>query len=384
MRIAINARVLLRDRLEGFGWYAYETIRRMVLAHPEHEFILFFDRPFDPRFVFAPNVTPIVLYPPARHATLLIIWFEWSVQRALKRLKPDVFFTPDGFLCLGTDVPTVSVMHDLNFEHDSRYLTPVIRWYYKTFFPRFAHKARKLVTISEFSRADIIKRYNVSPDTIDMVYNGVNEAYRPIDEDSKTDVRARYTHGRPFFLYVGIQVPRKNLARIFAAFDAFASSSDEDVVLLVVGDKHHWDESIEHAYGNMKARDSVIFTGHLEQSELLLVMGSAIALTFVSLFEGFGVPAVEAMRAGVPVITSTASCMPEIVGDAAILCDPTSVAEIADAMKRVATDPELRNELIERGLIRSQKFSWQYTADGLWRNIQELLTDITNSRGTTP
>ncbi|MFN3342698.1 MAG: hypothetical protein ACK40M_08385, partial [Flavobacteriales bacterium] len=117
MRIAVNTRFLLPGKMEGFGWYSYETLRRIVVAHPEHEFIFLFDRPFDRRFVFASNVIPIVIGPQARHPFLFWIWLEVSVKRALKKYKADVFVSPDGYLSLGTAVPSVAVIHDLNFEH---------------------------------------------------------------------------------------------------------------------------------------------------------------------------------------------------------------------------------------------------------------------------
>ena len=117
MRIAINTRFLLKDKLEGIGWFTFEVVKQLVTNHPEHEFIFLFDRPYDKSFVFAKNVTPVVINPPARHPLLWYWWFEWSVPYALKKHKIDLFFSPDGYLSLKTNVPTVIVMHDLAFEH---------------------------------------------------------------------------------------------------------------------------------------------------------------------------------------------------------------------------------------------------------------------------
>src|SRR6056300_399785 len=113
MRIAINTRFLLKGKMEGFGWFTYETVKRMVMDHPEHTFIFFFDRPYDSHYVFAKNVIPIVLRPPARHPILFKIWFNYSITRALKKHKADVFFSPDGYLSLRTTVPQIGVIHDL-------------------------------------------------------------------------------------------------------------------------------------------------------------------------------------------------------------------------------------------------------------------------------
>jgi len=148
MRIAINTRFLLPHKMEGFGWYTYEIMKRLVENHPEHTFILFFDRSYDAKFVFGENVIPVVLHPQARHPILFRIWFNWSVKRALKKYRADVFFSPDGYLSLTSDLPQIAVMHDLNFEHNPKDLKPTMRKYYQTYFPRFASKAKHIITVS--------------------------------------------------------------------------------------------------------------------------------------------------------------------------------------------------------------------------------------------
>jgi glycosyltransferase involved in cell wall biosynthesis len=157
MKIAVNTRLLLKDKLEGIGWVAYETLRRMVASHPEVEFYFLFDREPDPMFLFADNVKPVVLFPQARHPFLFIWFFEFSVTKALKKIKPDLFFSPDGYLSLRSDVPQVTQFHDLNFEHFPKDMPKIHLWHYKTFFPRFARKAKRIVTVSEFSKQDIVE-----------------------------------------------------------------------------------------------------------------------------------------------------------------------------------------------------------------------------------
>jgi hypothetical protein len=124
MRIAVNTRLLLPDKLEGIGWFTHEVMRRVVIAHPEHEFLFLFDRKCDERFVYAPNVTPVVIWPPTRHPILYRIWFDYLLPRKLKALKADAFISPDGFLALHSNVPTLAVMHDLNFEQGTPHGLP--------------------------------------------------------------------------------------------------------------------------------------------------------------------------------------------------------------------------------------------------------------------
>ena len=161
MRIAINTRLLLPHRLDGIGWFTAETVQRMVRNHPEHEFFFLFDRKPDPQFLFAPNVHALKLNPQARHPILWYLFFEWSVTRALKKHKIDLFLSPDGWMSLRTKVPTLTVIHDLNFEHADDYLRPSHQRYMKHFFPLFAQKATRIATVSEFSKEDIAQLYSI-------------------------------------------------------------------------------------------------------------------------------------------------------------------------------------------------------------------------------
>ncbi|HPB25791.1 MAG TPA: hypothetical protein PLE11_08500, partial [Bacteroidales bacterium] len=141
MNIAVNTRLLLDNRLEGIGWFTFETLRRIVTAHPEHTFYIIFDRPYHKKFIFSDNVVPVVVGPQARHPLLFYLWFEFSVPRVLKRIKADVFLSPDGYGSLRCRVQQLLVMHDLNFEHYPKDLPWIISRYYRYFFPRFARKA---------------------------------------------------------------------------------------------------------------------------------------------------------------------------------------------------------------------------------------------------
>jgi glycosyltransferase involved in cell wall biosynthesis len=373
MRIAVNARLLIPDKLEGIGWYSVEVLRRLVRDHPDDEFIFFLDRAHDGADAFGPNVTTVVLPPQARHPILWHIWFQWSVRAALSRYRPDVFYSPDGFLCLGSDVPSVGVIHDLNFERDEWHLPWTSRTYYRRFFPRFAAHATRLITISDFCLNDIRTRYGVAAHRIRRVYNGVHESYVPVSADRRADVRQRLTSGEPYFLFVGAQHPRKNLARLLMAFDLYCERYGTTHRLVLAGKRMFRDTETDQAFAAMKHSSRVVFTGRLEQEELAVVTGSADALVFVSLFEGFGVPIVEAMRCGVPVITSTTSCMPEIADGAALLCEPTDVDAITEAMHSIVIDAPLRAQLVERGFHRARAFSFDTTAAETWQVILDAV-----------
>ncbi len=376
LKIAVNTRLLIKGKLEGIGWFTYENLKRITNQHPEHQFIFIFDRKFDEEFIFSRNIHPIVAYPQARHPLLYYIWFEHVIPGVLKKTGADLFLSPDGYLSLKSKVPSMNVFHDLNFEHYPKDLPWVERRFYRHFFPEYAHKAIRIATVSEYSKKDIVSLYGVDKNKIDVVFNGANETYRPVGDDVKKATRERFSQGAPYFIFVGSLHPRKNLARLFPAFDKFKESDNQGVKLLIVGEKKWWTEAIEKAYNNLTYKDDVIFTGRLAVEDLHLVIASALALTYVSYFEGFGIPILESFYCHTPVISSKVTSMPEVAGNAAILVDPMSVSSIAEAMKRMAGDESLRKSLIEKGSERARIFSWQKSSERLWNSIETALNQV--------
>ena len=374
MKIAVNTRLLLKNRLEGIGWVAYETLRRMVKDHPEVEFYFIFDREPDPMFIFGDNVKPIVLFPQARHPFLFIWFFEFSVTKALKKIKPDLFFSPDGYLSLRSDVLQVTQFHDLNFEHFPKDMPKIHLWHYKKYFPKFARKAKRIVTVSEFSKQDIVDCYGVDPQKIDVAYNGVNEIFKPLPETEIMEIRGKYSGGFPYFMFVGSLHPRKNLARLFSAFDRFKSYNRNDVKLVIVGEKRWWTEPIQRAYDAMSCKDDVVFVGRLSAEDLHRVTAAALASVYVSYFEGFGIPILEAFKCDTPVITSNVTSMPEVAKDAALLVDPFNEDSIAKAMIKVLDD-KVRERLIEKGRERAKDFSWDKAAEDIWNSLIKAINE---------
>jgi glycosyltransferase involved in cell wall biosynthesis len=375
MKIVVNVRFLLNGKLEGIGWFTYETIQRIVIQHPEHEFYFLFDRPYDRKFIFSSNVKPIVLFPPARHPVLWYWWFEIAVKKTLKKINPDIFISPDGFLPLGPGFRSLAVIHDLNFEHYPEKLRWLVKKYLLYCFPKFAQRADRIVTVSNYSKQDIVSRYNIDPKKIDVAYNGANSIYRPLTREEKNAAKKQFAGGNDYFIYIGALLPRKNVSRMLEAFDIFKSTDKSDVKMLIVGANMFNTGDIEKTYQKMKYRDDVLFTGHLAAGTIELALGGALSLVYVSYFEGFGIPLVEAMYADVPVITSNVTSMPEVAGKAALIIDPFSVESIAKALHLMYADPNLRESLIEQGRQQRLKFSWDKTADQLWRSIEKCISD---------
>lgn len=368
MRIAVNTRLLIANKMDGIGWFTAETVRRIVNNHPEHEFYFFFDRKPDKQFIFGTNVHPVVLCPQARHPILWYLFFEWSMSCALRRLHIDLLLSTDGYIPTHTCVPTVNVIHDLNFEHASGNLKPSHQRYMTLWFPRFAQRSTRLATVSQYSKEDIATTYHINPNKIDVVYDGAHSNYQPLEGPKQQQVRNLYTGGHPYFIFISTILKRKNLANLLLAFDQLLNESrlPEPYKLVVVGSRVWWQDELEAAYNNMRHKDDVVFVGRAEPDKLAQLMASATALVYPSFFEGFGIPILEAFQAETPVITSNVTSMPEVAGDAALLIDPTSVDSIAEAMDRIASHPELQAELVQRGKSQRTLFSWDRTADLLW------------------
>ena len=374
MKIAINTRLLLKNKLEGIGWFTLETLKIIVLKHPEHEFYFLFDRKFDPSFIFAKNVTPIVIGPPARRPILFKIWFNHSVTRALKKIGADIFLSPDGFLSLKTSTPQIAVIHDLNFEHYPEDLPKSYTKYYKTYFPLFAKKAARIITVSEFSKKDISSQYAISLNKIEVAYNGVSDNFSPPDIPAIKSTQMKFSGGKPYLVYVGALHARKNIERMLLAFDQFKKNTNSEYKMLIVGEKIWKNTKFESTLENLSAKKDVLFTGRLTSSDLNKVVGSSNGLVYVSYFEGFGIPIIEGMKCEVPIVTSNVTCMPEVAGNAAILVDPFSIESISNGMEQLL-DKEKVDKLVQLGTERALDFSWDNTAKIVWSTIEDVLNE---------
>jgi len=372
MKIAINTRFLLPTKLEGFGWFTHEVVKRIVQNNPEHEFYFFFDRKYDSKFIYGDNVTPIVINPPARHPFLYYLWFEFGVKKALRKHNIDVFLSPDGYLSLGSDVKQIPVIHDLSFVHYPEDLPFLNEKYMNHYFLKFAKKASKIITVSEYSKSDIEKSFGISEDKITVAHNGIGDFFQPILEEKKKETRSKFTNGKEYFLFVSALQPRKNVTKLFEAFDQFKKETKSDVKLLMVGEKYWWNKEIKQVFDAMTYQSEVIFTGHIQAEDLKNVYGAGLALTYVSYFEGFGIPLVEAMKCELPIISSDKTSLPEVGGEAAIYVNPFSTEDIKNGMLRIFKDQSLREELIENGKSRAQLFSWDKTAKIVWDTIVEV------------
>lgn len=371
MKIAVNTRLLIKDKMDGIGLFTFEMLNIITKQHPEISFYFIFDRKPSADFIFGDNVQPVVLWPKTRHIYLFPFWYQIILKKALRRLNPDVFVATDGMFPLRSNINTLAVIHDLNFEHYPETLPKNVLNYYLKYFPQFAKKATRIATVSEFSKNDIVNTYHIKEDKIDVVYNGANSKFQPISFEEKLKVKTTYTQQQNYFLFVGTLHPRKNILRLLMAFNQFKKVTKSKMKLVLAGKKMWWTTEINAFFEQMEAKSDVVFTGRLSEQELIKITAAAYAITYVPIFEGFGIPLVEAMQCGVPVITSNVTSMPEVVEDAGLLVNPFSEEEITQAMIRLAADENLRKELMLKSIQQATKFSWEKSAQLLMDAIME-------------
>lgn len=374
MRIAVNTRLLQKNKLEGIGRFSFESLKRIVLNHPEVDFIFCFDREFDLEFVFAKNVKPIIISPQARHPFLYYIWFQLRLPAILKKEQVDLFLSPDGFLPLNTNIKTVAVIHDIAFEHYPNGVDWLTQKYYKYYFPKFAKQANAIATVSNFTKNDLIKTYGIDHQKIEVVFNGVSSVFKTLKEEEKAKIVAKETNGNPYFTCLGSIHPRKNSITLLKAFQKFKTEHPQHAHQLIFVGRMAWKNlEIEEYLTSMSFRKDVLFKGVLKDSQLSKILASATASIYPSLFEGFGLPVIESLACATPIITSKGTSMEEIAKGAAYLFEPFSVDELMEQMISIINDKELKNIKVIKGLAVAEEYNWDKTANLLWEVILKVL-----------
>ena len=361
MLIGIDAsRAAVRHRT-GTEIYSVHVIRELLRLGRQHQFRLYTNGALPAGLLWS-GVAPA-------HVEIRSIPFPrlWTHSRlSLETLihEPDVLFIPAHVLPVFHPRRSIVTVHDLGYlhypeahtSHARRYLDWSTRWN--------AHRATAVLADSEATRSDLIRFYDAAPQKIHVVYLGRDARLNRVTDLSRLDeIRARYGLVGRYLLYVGTLQPRKNLERVVQAFERICGLPDLADLQLVLAGKQGWlYETLFRQVAHAGLQGRVIFPGYVADADLGALLSGAEAFVFPSLYEGFGIPVLEAGGCGVPVITSNTSSLPEVAGDAALLVDPLDVDAIADAMYRLVTDASLRAELARRGLENVRRFSWEKCA----------------------
>jgi glycosyltransferase involved in cell wall biosynthesis len=353
----------------GIGQYLVNVVRRLPALAPADEFVLFAPRRDASLWAGLPEPAKVDLVDDRFDAPFAsLLWHSTVLPRRLRSHGCDVIFLPAGNRRLGIryGVPGVATVHDLSQLHvPGKY--DAIRMFYATrVLPALIGRQDRVVTVSSSTRADVLARTSVTEDRVSVVPNGVDLArYSPSIPGAAAQVSARIGLDHPYLLYVArLEHPGKNHVALLEAYARLRSDGIRHKLVLA-GPRWNGAEAIDAAVARLGLADHVFFTGFVAGDELPGLYAGASVFVFPSLYEGFGIPLLEAMACGTPACVANTSSLPEVAGDAALLFDPRDPGDIADAMHRLLTDDVLRARLRTRGLQRCAEFTWERSAQGV-------------------
>ena len=375
MTIAVNAIFFQDDYLEGYGQYAISIFSILVRSHPEHQFVFIYDRPHQKEWITGTNVRSVTVSPAARHVPAFLYWYNIKAAWEVRKCKADIWIQPYGFCSLLSGVPQVLVIHDLAYKHVPHTISWHQRLFYQTFTSLFLKKAKRTITVSEFSKQDILHYYPNKANSVSVVSGAARAGFRPLSWEEKEQVKEAYTDGYEYFICVGGISPRKNMLNILKAFSLFKKWHKSNMKLVFVGRLAWQYQDFMEKLKTYKYRNDVVLTGYVTDEILAKLTASSYAAIYVSHFEGFGLPILEAMQSGVPVITANNSSMLEVGGEAALYADADQPDTITAHMQTLYKNEQIREKMVQKGLTRAQQYSWEKAASLFWKEILATKAD---------
>ncbi|MDD2807177.1 MAG: glycosyltransferase family 1 protein [Patescibacteria group bacterium] len=364
MKIGVDIRSLLESQYSGISEYTYNLLAYLLAIDKKNHYFLFYNsRKSSPPPVFnQSNVTLKGFNFPNRFFNLAIELLKVaSIDKMIGGV--DVFLSPHFlFSNLSKDCRKINIVHDLTFELYPEFFTFKKRvWHHLINPSKKCHDADKIIAISQSTKNDIVKIYNIPPEKITVIYNGINDKYfQPITDEQKNLVISKYNLTLPYILYLGNLEPRKNVESLVKAFGRL---DDPNVHLVIAGSQAWKYKPIYQQWSKSQAKDRIKFLGYVDNNDKAGLYAAAKIFAYPSIYEGFGLPPLEAMACGAPVIAGANSALIESVADAGILVNPYNISEITEAIKLILTDDVLYNRLKEKGIKQSQKFRWENTAN---------------------
>lgn len=362
MRIAIDGR--MGHTRVGMGVYIRGLISHLGKIDRRNEYFIITHR--GKKADFIPNQSNFIKWGTSisyKNHFRRDFWEQGYLPLKLRKANIDVYHGPNYVLPIFSKNGLVLTIYDMTLFASQEWYKPISRFRVQRLLKTSAKRAHKIITGSENSKRDIIEILKVPEEKVQVIYIGIDDVYRPIDDRRGLDfVKTRYGITSRFILHVGSLNPRKNIPRLIDAYNMLPAKILKEYELVIVGKKSWKADKIFAETKKLGLEDRVIFTGFVADSDLPLLMNAADLLAFPSLYEGFGIPPLEAMACGTPVVASNTSSIPEVVGDAALLFDPYNVEEIANAMYRALTNEQLRDELRQKGFERAKQFSWEKAA----------------------
>ncbi len=372
MKIAIEAQRIFRTNKHGMDFVALETIRCLQRMDTRNEYwILTGDGP-DRCLEETPNMHIEVLRCPSYP-----LWEQWALPRAVQRIRPDLLHCTSNTAPLWGKAPLVLTLHDIIFLEKQHARNPSLyqtlgRWYRRLVVPRILPRCRKIITVSDFERRRIGEFLHLDSSHLVTVHNGYSPRFRPIPKQEAIEIIRKYLPEERYLFFLGNTDPKKNTAGTLRAYKEYVQRSKDPLPLLVADLSPAAAAAVLREIGAPELMERLRLPGYITHADLPAVYNGASAFLYTSLRESFGIPLLEAMACGTPVVSSNTSAIPEVAGEEALLVDPQRPASIADALILLENNPALRQKQIEYGLARAKVFSWEMTSHKLLLLYEEV------------
>lgn len=374
MKIGIEAQRIFRKNKHGMDYVVLQEILEIQKMDTENEYFVFVKPGDDPCVKSTANVHVVELDCPSYP-----LWEQWALPRAAKKVHVDMLHCTSNTAPVWCEIPLVLTLHDIIFleprDKQNKSLYQNMGWLYRRLVaPRVLDRCRRIITVSNFELQNIVTKLNIPKERMAMIYNGYNAWFRPIDDEQ--GVFKKYISEKGFFFFLGNTDPKKNTERTLVAYAKYLAQSSIKRKLLMADLDDNYLNAILSRNGIESIRSQLVMPGYIVNSDLPYIYNNAFAFLYTSLRESFGIPLLEAMACGTPVITSNTSSMPEVGGPDAILVNPESSDEIAAMMLRLETDEAFYQKQKEIGKERAKLFSWRKTAEQLLQLYQEVYNEL--------
>ncbi|MEI6887717.1 MAG: glycosyltransferase family 4 protein [Bacteroidales bacterium] len=377
MRIGIEGQRLFRKKKHGMDMVALELVRSLQAIDKSNEYVVFVKQDEDVCLRSGNNFEIIEL-----KSAAYPFWEQYILPAAAKKANCELLHCTSNTAPLSTSIPLVVTLHDIIYMEKLSLLSKGFSSYQKfgnlyrrLVVPGVVKNCRKLITVSEFEKQRIVDFFGIDRDKVVAIYNGVSEHFRPVtNPETLAAVRNKYHLPERFFFFFGNTDPKKNTRGVLKALSLFLKQSDEKIPLVMLDFDREALARLIAETGDPELKNHIILTGYVPNSELPGIYSLSTIFLYPSLRESFGIPMLEAMACGTPVITSNTSSMPEVAGDAALFCDPFRPEELTEAMFRLLSDHNLRSGLVAAGLEQARKFTWKNMAQGVLQIYNEILS----------
>lgn len=374
MRIAVDTRFLHSNEVPDLRNFTNEVFGRLAVQHTEHEFIFFTDSLVTDPVTFPQNVTTVAITPKPTNLLLYKWWYDVKLSFALKKYKADVFIATYGLVSLTTSIPQVLLVRDLAFLKKRNYSLRNDYRYSKKYASSFIKRSRAIVALSEFVKDELVSVYKLKKEDIQTLGSGADASFKPVEWERREEAKDRFAEGCEYFVFTGGLHPHASLINLLKAFSIFKKWQKTNMKLVIAGKFYPGSEKELHKLRSYKYRNEVFIKKDVSETETAEIVAASYAMVFPSSYEGFAGPVLEAMKCEVPVITSANSSMSEIAADAALYADPAKPEDIAEQMKKLFKDEQLRNKMIQVAKERSKAYSWDKTSTLLWHVIEQVVS----------